>query len=117
MPPNGSNHPRQQPSFAFPAGTHGTTGGAGQLRRGAAGAAAEYIASCPALIYLGKLTYLTYLAPVGQEGEDCFTEALPALHAGAVTGVDVAVRRPLAVTAGADRSLRLWNHADRCMGL
>lgn len=38
---------------------------------------------------------------------------LPALHAGAMTGIDCAVRRPLAATVGADRAIRLWNHADR----
>lgn len=48
-----------------------------------------------------------------QADEDNFTEVLPALHAGAVTGVDCAVRRPLAATVGADRAIRLWNHADR----
>ncbi len=49
-----------------------------------------------------------------QEGDDSFIEVLPSLHAGAVAGVDGAVRRPLAVTAGADRAVRLWNHATRC---
>ena len=36
------------------------------------------------------------------------------MHASAVTGVDCAVRRPLAATVGADHAIRLWNHADRC---
>lgn len=49
-----------------------------------------------------------------QADEDSFAEVLPAMHAGAVTGVDCAVRRPLAVTVGADHAIRLWNHADRC---
>ena len=49
-----------------------------------------------------------------QEEDDNFSEVLPALHSGAVAGADGAVRRPLAVTAGADRAVRLWNHATRC---
>lgn len=50
-----------------------------------------------------------------QEEDDCFSEVLPALHLGAVAGVDGAVRRPLVATAGADRAVRLWNHATRCV--
>jgi hypothetical protein len=53
-------------------------------------------------------------ASVWQAEEDSFAEVLPAMHAGAVTGVDCAVRRPLAATVGADHAIRLWNHADRC---
>lgn len=52
--------------------------------------------------------------PAWQADEDSFAEVLPAMHAGAVTGVDCAVRRPLAATVGADHAIRLWNHADRC---
>jgi len=60
------------------------------------------------------LKALVHSHDFSQEDEDNFSEVLPALHAGAVTGVDVAVRRPLAVTTGADRVVRLWNHVDRC---
>jgi WD40 repeat protein len=35
-----------------------------------------------------------------------------AFHSGSVTGLDVCVRRPLIVSCGNDKSIRLWNYAE-----
>ena len=37
----------------------------------------------------------------------------PAFHAGEITGLATCVRRPVVATAGADRTLRLWNWQDK----
>jgi len=38
-------------------------------------------------------------------------------HVGAITGLDVCVRKPLLVTCGVDKSLRLWNYQTRTLEL
>ncbi|PRW57644.1 Cilia- and flagella-associated 57 [Chlorella sorokiniana] len=37
----------------------------------------------------------------------------PAFHAGEITGLATCVRRPVVATAGADRTLRVWNWQDK----
>ncbi|KAI9220174.1 WD40-repeat-containing domain protein, partial [Blastocladiella britannica] len=37
---------------------------------------------------------------------------LPAFHSGPVTSMDVCVRKPLAVTCSADKSVRIWNFVN-----
>lgn len=39
------------------------------------------------------------------------------MHAPAVTGLDISVRRPLLATCSNDRSVRLWNYAERSCDL
>lgn len=34
-------------------------------------------------------------------------------HNGSVTGLDVCVRRPLVVTCGVDKTVRVWNYMER----
>ena len=34
-------------------------------------------------------------------------------HQGPITGMDVAIRKPLIVTVSTDKSVRLWNYVDR----
>jgi len=34
-------------------------------------------------------------------------------HSGAITGLDVAIRKPLVVTCGEDRSVRVWNYLTK----
>jgi len=36
-----------------------------------------------------------------------------AFHAGAIYGLDVCVRKPLAVTCGEDKTVRVWNYIDK----
>ena len=45
-------------------------------------------------------------------------EALPLshlFHSGAITGLDVCVRKPLVVTCGSDNSVRIWNYVERTL--
>lgn len=36
-------------------------------------------------------------------------------HVGAITGLDVCIRKPLIATCGLDKSVRLWNYQVRVM--
>ncbi|CAM6094904.1 unnamed protein product [Calypogeia fissa] len=38
-------------------------------------------------------------------------------HSGNITGLDVCVRKPLAVTSSLDKSVRVWNYVDKCCEL
>eukprot|EP00741_Cyanophora_paradoxa_P020094 tig00021234_g19395.t1 len=38
-------------------------------------------------------------------------------HSGPVTGVDVCIRKPLVVTSGTDKSVRVWNYLEKTMEL
>lgn len=38
-------------------------------------------------------------------------------HTGSIVGLDVCVRKPLVVTCGSDRSVRIWNYYDRTQEL
>lgn len=45
-------------------------------------------------------------------------EALPLshnFHNGAITGLDVCIRKPLVVTCGSDNSVRIWNYIERSL--
>ena len=38
---------------------------------------------------------------------------LAAFHNGAILGLDVCVRKPLVVTCGVDKTVRVWNYVDK----
>ncbi len=48
-----------------------------------------------------------------KEDQDHFTFIGSGFHHGSITGMDVAIRKPLVVTSGADRTVRIWNYLDR----
>eukprot|EP00698_Gefionella_okellyi_P006107 TRINITY_DN15567_c0_g1_i1.p1 TRINITY_DN15567_c0_g1~~TRINITY_DN15567_c0_g1_i1.p1 ORF type:complete len:1180 (-),score=311.31 TRINITY_DN15567_c0_g1_i1:65-3577(-) len=46
-----------------------------------------------------------------------FEYLFQSFHHGAVTGLDVCVRKPLIATCGLDRTVRIWNYVDRTLEL
>merc|ERR1719183_1866 len=42
-----------------------------------------------------------------------FEPVLTPFHTGAITGMDVCARKPLVVTCGADKSVRVWNYMEK----
>lgn len=54
------------------------------------------------------------VAPGARKGVFSSLQPLaPAFHAGEITGLATCVRRPVVATAGADRTLRVWNWQDK----
>ncbi len=52
------------------------------------------------------------------KAEDMNFEPLAvSFHVGAITGLDVCTRKPLMITCGSDRSVRLWNYVERTLEL
>ncbi|CAE7411425.1 CFAP57 [Symbiodinium natans] len=52
------------------------------------------------------------------KAEDSTVEhALTSFHSGPIFGLDVCVRKPLAVTCGTDKSVRIWNYVDKTQEL
>ena len=74
---------------------------------------------CPADESVACLTsdgQLLALAPAagGRRGAFSGLQRLaPGFHSGPITGLATCVRRPVVATAGADRTLRLWNWQDK----
>jgi hypothetical protein len=52
-----------------------------------------------------------------QAEEMSFEYLMAPFHCGEVAGVDTCLRRPLVATAGADRTIRLWNTVSRTADL
>ena len=42
---------------------------------------------------------------------------MASFHSGAITGLDVCVRKPLVVTCGLDKTVRVWNYQERTLEL
>ena len=56
-----------------------------------------------------SFTFSLVLSP--PQGSDCVFEHLSTpFHHGSILDMDLAYRRPFAVTCGADRSVAIWNH-------
>jgi len=52
------------------------------------------------------------------KAEDSAVEhALTSFHSGPIFGLDVCVRKPLVVTCGTDKSVRIWNYVDKTQEL
>jgi len=45
------------------------------------------------------------------------TQPFGGFHSGEVTGLDTCIRKPLIVTCGIDRSVRVWNYVDKALEL
>jgi len=53
-----------------------------------------------------------------KEGESVAVEnILTSFHSGPILGLDVCVRKPLIVTCGIDKSVRIWNYVERTQDL
>mmetsp|Transcript_9007 Transcript_9007/g.25093 ORF Transcript_9007/g.25093 Transcript_9007/m.25093 type:complete len:1245 (-) Transcript_9007:111-3845(-) len=49
--------------------------------------------------------------------ESAVSDVLTSFHSGPILGLDVCVRKPLVVTCGADKSVRIWNYVERTQEL
>jgi WD40 repeat protein len=49
--------------------------------------------------------------------ESTFDYVLTSFHSGPILGLDVCVRKPLVVTCGIDKSVRVWNYQDKTQEL
>jgi WD40 repeat protein len=49
--------------------------------------------------------------------ESSFDYVLTSFHSGPILGLDVCVRKPLVVTCGIDKSVRVWNYLDKTQEL
>lgn len=49
--------------------------------------------------------------------ESAVDNILTSFHSGPILGLDVCVRKPLVVTCGTDKSVRIWNYAERTQEL
>ncbi|KAJ3408017.1 Cilia- and flagella-associated protein 57 [Chytriomyces hyalinus] len=49
-------------------------------------------------------------ADVKQGADVKFEAAMPAFHYGAITGMDICIRKPLIITCSNDRTVRIWNY-------
>lgn len=49
--------------------------------------------------------------------ESAVDHVLTSFHSGPILGLDVCVRKPLVVTCGTDKSVRIWNYAERTQDL
>jgi len=49
--------------------------------------------------------------------ESTFDHILTSFHSGPILGLDVCVRKPLVVTCGMDKSVRVWNYLDKTQEL
>ena len=65
----------------------------------------------------GALLRVNVAAPAAVKGESMKPVSALAHIPGVITGLDVCVRKPLAVTCSLDRTIRVWNYAEQRLEL
>eukprot|EP00930_Biecheleria_cincta_P056908 TRINITY_DN42926_c0_g1_i1.p1 TRINITY_DN42926_c0_g1~~TRINITY_DN42926_c0_g1_i1.p1 ORF type:complete len:1216 (-),score=324.29 TRINITY_DN42926_c0_g1_i1:285-3932(-) len=92
-----------------------------QLEGGNIGTGVRSLALSPSEELLAVTTSTAQLLQLSLLGQDLlkadeaptFEPVLTPFHHGAILGMDVCVRKPLVVTCGADKSVRVWNYVEK----
>ncbi|CAE8610875.1 unnamed protein product [Polarella glacialis] len=92
-----------------------------QLEGGVTGAGVRSLALSPSEELLAVSTSTAQLYQLSLLGQDLlkaeespvFEPVLTPFHTGAILGMDVCTRKPLVVTCGADKSVRVWNYVEK----
>ena len=66
-----------------------------------------------ALVLANNQIFAVNMAGMGGVKHEDIKEVMSLFHGpGAITGLDLCIRKPLAVTCGMDRTVRVWNYTD-----
>jgi WD40 repeat protein len=92
-----------------------------QLDGGSSGTGVRSLALSPSEEVLAVTTSTAQLHQLSLLGQDLlkaeespvFEPVLTPFHSGAILGMDVCTRKPLVVTCGVDKSVRVWNYIDK----